>query len=114
MAKVVIGVRVEEEMVKLIDDVAERSGQSRTDVIINALDRGLYDEQSLLKVAESRVLREAMHYLKKMGLLDAMAKVLNAELDQRRVGIVERARSRSKEKKKGVRASEADVKGLPA
>jgi len=96
MGKVQVAFRMDEELLKVIDDVAERSGQTRTDVVLAALERGVESEEMFVKLAESGVLREVINVLDKGGVVDAFAKVLNIEVDRRRMGVVQNLRERGK------------------
>lgn len=93
MGKVSVTVRLDEELVKAIDDHAKWSGETRTQVIEAALDRGMAEEQWFREKFDNKVIREVVSTLDRKGVLEAMARVLRFEVDRRRVAALEHRRS---------------------
>ncbi|MDP9175908.1 MAG: ribbon-helix-helix domain-containing protein [Planctomycetota bacterium] len=90
MAKVQTAIRIDQELLDIIDDIAQRQGETRTEVILAALERGLYEEQKFLQMAETPILGDFLRSIEKTGVLEVLAKALGHEIDQRKVSISQR------------------------
>ncbi len=87
MAKVQTAIRIDQELLDAFDRLAEETGESRTDVMIAALRRGLIAEQKILALEKAPVVREALQIIDQSGLSAVLLKLLGQELDPRRTKI---------------------------
>ena len=88
--------RIDQDLLDVIDEIAADTGETRTDVMLAALERGLVGEQDLLafdkRTDKVPVFREMVEVLEKAGAVEVFAKMLGREVDRRRLGIRARIR----------------------
>jgi len=106
MAKVQTAIRIDQELLDAFDKLAEQTGETRTDVMVAALERGLYEEQRFVDVAKIPGIVTLVDRLIESGLGGSVAKLLGEEIDPRKVRISKYVRA----KRRGVRSS-GKVKG---
>jgi metal-responsive CopG/Arc/MetJ family transcriptional regulator len=100
MAKVQVAVRLDEQMVAELDELARRQGTTRTEVIERAIEHGLSAENSFTKIAESPAAQDFVALAEKLRLLEPLARMFGTELDKRKVEIAGRLRQERKERRK--------------
>jgi hypothetical protein len=106
MAKVQTAVRLDQELLDVLDELAKLQGCTRTDVIAGILERGIADEQKFMDVAKIPGLQTLVDGLVNSGLAGVVGKLVGREVDERRVRIGKELR----DKRRGVRSS-GKVKG---
>jgi hypothetical protein len=101
MAKTFVGLRLNDDLLKLIDDLAEKEGSSRTEVMEDALRRGLDDEVRFVEMLERPLQGLIVKGLVKAGIVDAVCKALGDGADMKRTtlarGGLKRSRGRGKQ-----------------
>jgi hypothetical protein len=106
MAKTQIAIRLDDELLELVDELAKAEDRTRTDVIEGVLERWIGEEQRFSDVSKIPGLPALMDVLVSSGLAGGFAKVLGRELDDRRVRMVKelrrKRRGRGADKLKGV------------
>jgi predicted transcriptional regulator len=93
MAKVQVAFRIDEELLAYIDRLAELEGETRTDVMVSALERGIAEEQKFVDGAKLAGLQTAVEMIVDSGLADPVYKLLGMQVDRRRVEISKRLRA---------------------
>ena len=90
MAKVQVAFRIDEELLAYIDRLAELEGETRTDVMVSALERGIAEEQKFVDEAKIAGLHALVEKLTDSGLADPVYKLMGKQVDQRRIEISKR------------------------
>ena len=94
MAKVQVAFRIDEELLAYIDRLAELEGETRTDVMVSALERGIAEEQKFVDEAKVAGLQALVEKIADSGLADPVYKLLGMRVDRRRVEISKRLRGK--------------------
>lgn len=106
MATVQIGMRIDEDLLKEVDEMAERLGLTRTDVLERCISLGLSASQDIEQM--NSVMLELLHTMTKprfRKVIGAVAERAGYELDPAKLKMIEDARS-SRKKKAGKPAKE--------
>ena len=111
MAKVQIAVRIDEDLLDAIDELAKAGGDTRTDVIADILKYGIEEERSFSERASNPVVSKLVSALADVGIAQDVAKLLGYEIDERRVQLVKRLRE---QRRAGRAARGAVSKGATA
>lgn len=80
MAKGFVSVRMDEELMRRLDAVAEATSDTRSAIVERLVRNGLDDAERFLKRFENPVLREAWGVLTSPGVLKALAAAAGEEL----------------------------------
>jgi metal-responsive CopG/Arc/MetJ family transcriptional regulator len=93
MAKIQIAIRVDEEILKIIDGLADEQGQTRTDVIAGMLERGIDEERSFVDDTKIPMLHALIEKMYDAGVAGPIYKLMGMEVDKRRIEISKRLRA---------------------
>jgi hypothetical protein len=107
MATVQIGMRIDEELLKGVDAMAERLGVTRTEVLERCIALGLNTSEEL--AGKSDVALELFHVMSQPGVLkviDKLVSVAGFSVSPDKVKILHDARQSRKVKKAGKPATE--------
>jgi predicted transcriptional regulator len=84
MPKTYVGLRVDDGLLKLVDELAEKEGRTRTAVMEDALERGLEEEAVYVRALEAPLRGAIIRGLVKSGFVDTIIKGIGAEVDEKR------------------------------
>jgi predicted transcriptional regulator len=87
MAKVLISMRVDEDLLKLIDSVAEKEGVTRTDVMEFALRNGVKSEQEFVEALEKPLQRMLLQAATSKPFIDVISLLVGKQPNKRRVSL---------------------------
>lgn len=84
MAKTFVGLRLSNGLLKIIDELAEKEGTSRTEVMEEALRRGLDDEIRFVEMLEKPLQRLFFKGMVNSGIVDLVCKAVGDGADPKR------------------------------
>jgi predicted transcriptional regulator len=87
MAKALISVRVDEDLLRQIDEIAEKEGVTRTEIIETALLNGVNNERQFVENLEKPLQRMVMKFMTSRPLVDLISGVVSKQPSKRRVNL---------------------------
>jgi hypothetical protein len=98
MAKIQVALRIDEELLASIDRLAELEGETRTDVMVSALERGIDEETQFLDDTKLPGLHALVDKMVESGLAGPIYKMMGKQVDPRRLAISRRLRAARRKK----------------
>jgi hypothetical protein len=100
MGKSFVSFRLDDDLLSVIDQIAEHTGRTRTDVITAVLERGLEGERLFVKLHGTPVVREFLDLVNRSRLVQQLLLLSADELDKGRVAAAAYMRQERKSKKR--------------
>lgn len=103
--KETLSVRIDPKLLQLLDQLCERSGLSRTEMVERCLEWGLHEQEDIINKLERPILGEIMHAMTQPAVLKVIIPLLGGEVDERQLKL--RDNIERKRRQRGTRAKPA-------